>query len=162
MFIHHFHEEDEKKDHTHLWVKPNKLIDTMALQEQFIEFDPSNPLKPLKTIDWNISQVDDWILYGQHYEPYLASKNQVREFHYTKDDFYYHDEDTFENLYIHAFKGSDWALRIQTLTILNDGQIHPADLIANGSIPLNLATNVRAFQEMRSGKVYRNGHKGHD
>ena len=76
MFINHFAEEDERKNHIHLWIKPNTLIDTMDLQKFLIELVPNNPLKPLKCIDFRPSLVDDWILYSQHFEPYLASKNE--------------------------------------------------------------------------------------
>lgn len=37
MFIQHTAEADEKKDHIHLWIKPNTLLDTMDLQEHFLE-----------------------------------------------------------------------------------------------------------------------------
>ena len=33
MYIKHFKEEDETKDHIHLWIKPNTLIDTMDIQD---------------------------------------------------------------------------------------------------------------------------------
>ena len=116
MLIPHFAEADEtKKNHTHLHIKPNTLLDTMELQAYFKEFDPQNPKKPLGCIDFVISDVDHWILYCQHYPPYLASKGESREYTYHKDDFIYKDEDTFEDKYYHAFKGSDWAKRWELL-----------------------------------------------
>ena len=33
MFIQHIAEEDEKKDHIHLLIEPNTLIDTMVIQD---------------------------------------------------------------------------------------------------------------------------------
>ena len=136
MYICHFAESDERKNHIHLWIKPNTLIDTMDLQKFLTELNPENPAKPYKCIDFHQSNVDDWILYCQHFEPYLASKGESREFHYTKDDFIYNDEDTFEDLYNHAFKGSEWAKRNQTLQALAHGTMNPTELILNGTVPL--------------------------
>jgi len=149
MFINHFAEADEKKNHIHLWLKPNTLLDTMDLQNYFKELDPNNPTKPLKCLDFRSSEVDDWVLYNEHYEPYLASKGESREFHYTKDDFIYYDEDNFDDLYNHAHKGSEWAKRNQILTALNDGMVKPTDLILNGTIPLNMASQLNAFKYMQ-------------
>ena len=150
VFIKHKAEVDEKKDHIHLWLKPNTLLDTMDLQNHFKELDPGNPTKPLKCIDFRASSIDDWILYCQHYEPYLASKMESREYHYTKDDFVFYDEDTFDDLYAHAFKGSEWAHRNQILEALSTNQIKPTDLILNGTIPLNMASQLNAFKYMQS------------
>lgn len=164
MFINHFAEADEKKDHIHLWIKPNTLLDTMDLQKHFLELDLKNPTKPLKCIDFRLSQVDDFILYTQHYEPYLASKAESREYHYARDDFVYCDEDSFDDLYNHAFKGSDWAKRFQILQQLRENTIDPAALILNGTMPLNMAANLNAFKYLQShySGLDRGDHKGHE
>lgn len=150
IYIRHHAEEDEKKEHIHLWIKPNTLLDTMSLQEHFKELDMKNPTKPLKCIDFVTSKVDDWILYNQHYKPYLASKGESRKYHYTHDDFHYADEDTFEDLYNHAFKGSEWAKRNQILEALDKGQLNPTRLILNGTVPLNMASQLNAFKYMQT------------
>lgn len=150
IFISHFAEEDQKKNHIHLWVKPNTLLDTMDLQNHFLQFNPADPKKPFKCIDFRASAIDDFILYNQHYKPYLASKGESREYHYTKDDFVYCDEDSFEDLYNHAFKGSEWAKRNQILEQLASGMINPANLILNGTIPLNMASQLNAFRYMQT------------
>lgn len=163
MFINHFAEEDERKNHIHLWIKPNTLLDTMALQQFLIEPNPQDPEKPYKCIDFRPSSVDDWILYSQHYAPYLASKGESREYHYTKDDFIYCDEDTFEDLYNHAFKGSEWAKRNQILQALAEGQINPAELILNGTLPLNMASQLNSFKYLQSHYgLERSGHDSHE
>jgi len=163
MYIRHDAEQDEKKDHFHVWLKPNTLLDTMDLQEFFTELDPNN-VKPLKCIDFRTSQVDDWILYNQHYAPYLASKGESREFFYTREDFKYYDEDTFEHLYNHAFKGSDWARRFQLLEQLRTSSVAPQDLVLNGSVPLNLASQLNALEYMKNhyGTLDRGNHKNHE
>lgn len=166
IFINHFAESDEKKNHIHLWVKPNTLIDTMDLQTFLTEYSPNTPTKPLKCIDFRLSAVDDWILYNQHFAPYLASKGESREFHYTRDDFVYCDEDTFDDLYNHAFKGSEWAKRFQLLQALSENQYSPTDLILNGTLPLNMASQLNAFKYMQThyglDRGGRNNHESED
>lgn len=160
MYINHFAEEDERKDHIHLWMKPNKLLDTMDVQSYLMEIDPNNPTKPLKCNDFRLSKVDDWILYSLHYEPYLAMKGESRKYHYSKDDIIYYDEDTFEDLYNHAFKGSDFAKDDQVRKVLRDPNINKADLIDSGLLPLRMACAVNAYLHM--GHTYRNGRQGHE
>lgn len=164
VFINHFAEEDEKKNHIHLWIQPNRLLDTMDLQKHFMELDPKNPTKPLKCTDFRLSKPDDFILYGQHYEPYLATKMESREYHYTKDDFVYCDEDTFDDMYNHAFRGSEWAKSNQILNTLRDGVLNPVDLIRNGAVPLNMASQLNAFKYMEThyGTLDRNNRKNHE
>lgn len=150
MYIKHKKESDQKKDHIHLWIKPNTLLDTMDLQRHFAELDPQNPMKPIGCIDFRTSEVDDWILYNQHFGPYLATKGQCREFVYTKEDFYYCDEYTFDDRYEHAFKGSEWAQRNQILNALHSGAVKPTDLILSGIVPLNMATQINSFMYMQT------------
>lgn len=165
MAIFHYAEKDETKDHWHLLIKPNTLIDTMDIQDFFKEFDPEYPTKPKKCIDFRITHdIDDWILYSQHYAPYLASKAESREFHYAKSDFIYHDEDNFNDLYLHAFKGSAWAKQYQILEQLNSKQLSPIDLIKNGTVPLNMASQLNAYKYMEKhySTLDRGSHTGHD
>lgn len=164
VFINHFKEQDEKKNHIHLWIRPNTLLDTMTLQDFLKEIDPANPTKPLKCIDFRISDIDEWILYCQHFSPYLASKGESREYHYTKDDFVPYDEDTFDDLYNHAFKGSNWAQRNQILQTLKEGQINPATLVLNGSVPLTLASQLNALKYLQThyGTLDRGEHDNHE
>jgi len=160
-FIKHYPEEDEKKEHIHLWVKPNTLIDTMDLQEKFKELDLKNPTKPLGCIDFRSSNIDDFILYGMHLEAYLLSKLEFRQYHYEKSDFKYCDEDTFNDLYNHALKGSEWAKRNQTTKIIKETWRDPASLIDSGILSLNQAPQLNAYTYMKK-HTYRNGRKGHE
>lgn len=164
ILIEHTAEADEKKDHIHLWIKPNKQIDTMDLQDHFKEIDLDHPDKPLGCIDFRASKIDEWILYCQHYDPYLASKGESREFAYTKDDFVYADEYSFEDYYYHAFKGSEWAKRYQILQQLCDKRISKVDLIKNGTVPLSLAPSLRAFEylEKKQNLLDRGEHADHE
>lgn len=165
LFIHHKAEQDERKDHIHLFITPNTLLDTMDLQNFLKEYDPLDPLKkPLGCIDFRSSKIDDWILYNLHYEPYLAWKCESREFHYTKDDFFVADLDTWDDLYYHAMKGSDFAKKNQLLQMLSDNRITPAELVLNGSVPLNQASQLNAFYYMKAhyGVLDRGNHEPHE
>ena len=148
MYIYHHAEADERKDHIHLYIQPNRLLDTMDLQQFFEERDITNlEAKPLKCIDFRTSKSDDWILYSMHLEAYLAMKGQLREFHYKKTDFRFCDEDTFEDNFAHALRGSEFAQRQQTLEFLQGGT-SPVDLIQSGLVPLSMASSLNALDHL--------------
>ena len=86
MYIRHFAEEDETKDHIHLWIKPNKRLDTMELQDYLKEPDLDKPDKMLGCIDFRTSEVDEWIPYVLHDPRYLRYKHESRKFSYAKED----------------------------------------------------------------------------
>lgn len=162
-FIFHKAEKDESKDHIHLYIEPNKKVDTMDLQEHFREFDPKNPKRPLGVINFQKSKRDEWVLYVEHYPPYLASKFEEREFIYSKDDFITSDMLTFDEYYHHAFYGSEWANRNSMLNALRNAD-NPVELILNGAIPLNLASQVNALIHMTRRMQYLNraGRENHE
>lgn len=155
MFIHHIAEADEAKDHTHLWIKPNKLVDSMAIQDYLREYDPTHPDKPLKCTDFRYSDTDDWILYGMHLEPYLKSKGLERQYHYTPYDFRYHDEDTFNENLNHALKGSSWAERMQLVAQLQLSEFDPVDLVKSGRVPIQMSSAIRAFSQLMYDSQYK-------
>lgn len=165
FFIWHHAESDEKKHHCHVWLCPNKLVDTMVLKDMFRELDPVNPdKKPLGVIDFVSSQIDDAILYDAHYTPYLAFKGESREYQYSFDDFVVSDEDWFEDKVYHALHGSEFAQRSKVLNALADG-VKPAELITSGMVPLQMAGSIRAFMQMRGlsgNELFRNGHDNHE
>lgn len=165
MYIVHLPEEDEKKRHIHLFIKPNTLIDTMDLQNYLTEVDLNNPLKPLKCIDFRFTKdIDDWILYNQHYPPYLATKFESRKYTYDKSDFKFADEDTFDDYYLHAFKGSKFAQNNQILKAIANKDIKPSELINNGTVPLNMASQLSAYMYLEShyNITDRGGRMGHE
>lgn len=162
MYIKHYPEEDETKEHIHLYVQPNCMIDTVKLGLEFVELC-NDPL-PLKCIFWKKSDPDHWILYDQHYADYLASKGESRIYHYSKSDFRYSDQDSFEVLYHHAFYGSDWAINNQILEKLRDDNVSPADLVLSGLVSWTQSSQINALAHMKEkfGTTYRNGRPGHD
>ena len=78
MWILHKKEEDELKDHIHLYLVPNKQLNTLKIRKRFIEIDLNAPDRPLGVIEFKPSNSDDWILYCLHYRPYLESKCESR------------------------------------------------------------------------------------
>lgn len=94
--IGHKPEEDENKAHYHVYVEPAKQLDDNWLQSQFVE--PVAGDKPLKSLPFNKSKFVDWYWYGLHDVAYLASKQQARKYHYSKDDYIVSDVDYFDEL----------------------------------------------------------------
>lgn len=157
MWIKHQAEEDEKKNHIHLHLVPNTRIDTINLQNEFKELGPGND-KPLGITNPRKSNMDEWILYCQHFRPYLITKLEDRKFYYQKSDFHYLDADTFEENYYHAFHSSDWAKQLQINTLLSDPNFCRADLILQGVLPLNQANSLLSLLRLEQvGQTYRNG-----
>lgn len=168
FFINHKPEEDEKKDHIHLWICPNKTLDTMDLQKYLTEFDPEKPDKPRKCINFVVSKVDDAILYFKHDPRYLAMKGETRKYHYLKEDFHYLDEDNFDELYNHAYRSSDFALKNAQIEGIMDNKDNLSKLIETGLVPLGMASNLCAYSNLRYNDAlnqkhtFRNNRKGHD
>lgn len=163
MGIVHQPEEDEKKEHIHLYILPHSQVDTMKLESQFIELVHGEK-KPRKTIFFVKSDPDNWILYNQHFAPYLLSKMESRVYHYQKEDFFYSDEASFDYYYHHAFGASDWAKDNQILANLRDPNYSAADLILSGQVSWYHSTQIQAISNLieRYGSTYRGYHKGHD
>lgn len=163
-FVYHYAEIDETKNHIHLFIQPNTLIDTMDLQDFLREPDPKGNEKMLGCINFVKSNLDEWILYCSHYPAYLASKGQSRQYQYMKEDFQFCDEDTFLHAWNHAFYGSEWAKRNNVLRTLADTDASPAELIFNGSIPLNMASQVNSLWYLRThyGMLDRDGRLNHE
>lgn len=99
IFIEHLPEKDEQgKKHKHLLFVPKKTIETDSLFKELEEFDPKKPLTPLKCIFPRKSDFGNWYYYALHDKQYLASKMQMREFHYTDEDLKFSSEDYFIQL----------------------------------------------------------------
>lgn len=81
-FIRHDAEEDENKDHCHLYLEPAQQVDTIWLKKQFLEPDPAHPDIPLGILPWNKSKFGDWYWYGLHDKAYLMGKGESRKYHY--------------------------------------------------------------------------------
>lgn len=68
-----FHEgEDGDKDHAHVWIQPNRRIDTVQLREEFEEVDPTKD-KPLGCLPFRKTKDDHWLMYVLHDPAYLKA-----------------------------------------------------------------------------------------
>lgn len=135
-WIRHKADADELKDHIHFVLKPSKRVDTTALRLMFNELDSNNPSKPLScTSKWNtVNSLDDWLLYAVHDSSYLASKGQMRNYHYDFNSLCATDEDALR---------ADWNVidrtKFNRLDILMDAvmdNVPFVNLVQNGLIPI--------------------------
>lgn len=84
VLVKHTAEEDEKKDHIHFYVEPNRSVDTELLREKFIELVPGS--KPLGVNKFQKSDFQNWLWYCLHDKAYLFSKGETRKYHYSIED----------------------------------------------------------------------------
>ena len=92
-YIFHQAEENEKKNHIHLYIEPSNRIDTFTLKKQFEEIDViGGNDKPLGVMPFNSSNFKDWYLYSIHDLDYLRSKGLSREYMYNKENVVVSDE----------------------------------------------------------------------
>lgn len=167
-FIQHLPEEDERKAHKHLYVIPACLIDTMMLQSRLQELDINNPdLPPLGSIRFVRSKFADWYLYSLHDRDYLASKNEQRKFHYTKEEFVCSDPDYMSEL-VHTSDFSKYKVFANFRDSVKSG-VSFKELFQNGFIPVQQiiqwkkAYNLMLFGDMDvDEKTFRGGRKGHE
>lgn len=142
----------KEKDHWHVYLEPNKMVDTMALQEDTIECDLTNS-KPLKCISFHPSKSDDWTWYTLHNPWYLQSKCESRQYMYTYDDYIASDEDDLQEHYQRAMHSENIVKDMVYLDMLNKGATM-GDLVYNGLIPLKDSVKADAF-----GRLYHQGEK---
>lgn len=160
-FICHLPDTDDKKEHIHLYVEPNKVIDTEYLTNTYLledadthsllplSFVERNGLKPLKPIAWRSSKFGDWYWYSIHDKGYLKSKMLTRNLYYSDADIVSSDFDTHrylvqENpLSNYAFLGDD-ALRTYVIDCLANG-VSLAHCLAEARIPIGKTNSVISF-----------------
>lgn len=94
-FILHKPERDGKP-HIHLYLEPHGVLDTEAnwFKTYFQEKDPNNE-NPLDVMPWKKSKWQDFYYYSLHDARYLKAKGLKREYHYTREEFQYSNENDF-------------------------------------------------------------------
>lgn len=157
-WIKHEAEEDEKKAHYHLILRPSKRLDTNALQTFFMELVPAQ--KPLKCLPFVISKtIKDWVLYSAHDKAYLIQKGESRKYQYDLSDFKSTDEDLLFEHWREAHSGDDTKLNL-FFKLVDEG-VSFEQIVRMGFIPANAYFMYRdIFQN--TAKTYRNGRPGHD
>lgn len=152
MYIKHKAEDDDLKDHIHLYIKPNKRLDTGELKEMLKEVDLQNPDHPLGVTVFCNSKVDDWILYNMHYKPYLDAKLLDRKYHYKMEDFVVSDDASFHEFFYHAMNESEFMKERKLWKLVTNGNLKASNAVIQGSVPISHATGF-----FYVGKLKRNG-----
>lgn len=162
FFINHKPEDDEagKKYHNHVYIFPSKMLQTDDLKDEFKEFDPKNPEKPLGCISFVFSKFADAYLYFLHDKRYLAMKGQSRKYHYSHDDLITSDDDD-----LLAQARSIDMLSLSPYSDIQDAQRQGftfAEYFRRGTIPLQqVMLYQRAWDLLLSNSTERNGKENH-
>lgn len=134
-YISHFPEEDEKKQHIHLFMIPVNRLDTEELQREFDEVDPNNAL-PIKCLTIKSSKFSDWYLYGKHDQDYLVSNGQSRRYKYTDDDFVVSSQEEFSE-FIHMIDFSKFnGNRVRLVEEYVKEKKSFGELLMSGRVPM--------------------------
>lgn len=157
-WIYHEAEEDEKKPHFHVVVKPNRRLDTEALRKEFRELQMGKS-EPLVVQPFKSSKMVDWILYGVHDVAYLLEKGQTRKFHYSKEDFHTTEPDLFEDDWNEAHQSQNGTLRL--LQEFAAECMDWEDICHH--VPINQFFQYRElYLALLHRQTWRNGRQGHE
>lgn len=158
-FIEHMPEEDEKKNHFHVFMLPAKQVDDVWLQKQFIEPDPQGARKCLLV---EKSKFVDWYWYVLHDARYLASKGQSRKFHYLPEQVFSSEPDYLAELVRNSpLPKND----IDTVYGYLKQGLQPLEIARLMNIPLtrlNYAINAIVSLSRGAGVLDRNGRSNHE
>lgn len=146
-FVYHYAEEDEEgKNHIHLYIEPGRLTDTNQFLQYFEEIDLKNPSKPLGCITCKSSKFGDWCLYAMHNKAYLASKGQARKYTYSLDSFVSSSKAYLNELY-HTIDLSK-INRIESIIQQAQDKKPFRDLVSRGIVPLQFIVQARNVYDM--------------
>lgn len=148
----HTKEEENKKDHWHVYVVPNGRIDTDLFLSNFQELDTNNPLIPLKCMPANSAKFADWYLYVLHDKNYLAFKKMTRKYHYTKEEIITSDNDYLNEL-IDLIDYTKINKQAQILSRLAQGE-KLVSLINTGEISISQITQYIRYLELLDKEDY--------
>ncbi len=161
-FIHHNAEQDEKKEHKHLYIIPQKMVDTQRIEKALQEIDINDlTAKPLGAIFPQSSKFDDWYLYGLHDRKYLALKGQKRKYSYNDSAFIVSCQDTFielKNLIDYSAIN-----RMSVIFEKAENGESLASIIKTSNIPLQLIGQVKQLYYIinESFEVFRGNRRTH-
>ena len=132
-YIFHLKEEEEKKDHFHVFILPSRVLDTDVLKPMFTQVVPGE--QPIKVARISPSKWYDWYWYGLHDPRYLQQKCLDGRLHiYSKDDFKYNNEDLFTDLVLTTPKPKNPCDNLREAVVRKV----PFDyLLDSGMIPIN-------------------------
>ncbi len=160
VWITHAPEEDELKEHKHIYFRPASSIDTARIKLFLEEPDPKMPDKPLGCTIFKSSRFDDWYLYAIHDKAYLASKGQTRKYHYVLEQFSCSDWDFFREE-INCIDRSKF-VGIQRLVDAVDDGLSFNYMVRMGMVPVQLISQYKqAYDAICSTAVNRAGRETH-
>ena len=159
-FVKHRPEDDEKKEHIHVYLVPKTKMDTEYITEELVEFDKKHPDLPLKCMPCKSSKFADWYMYNLHDSNYLLSKGQSRKYHYLKEDFVVSDETYFLDE-IYSIDRSKFCGSQRIKEAVQNGCSFE-DLVFNGQIPVQLINQYKFFYDVLQYRgTFRNGRETH-
>ena len=165
--IYHKPEADEKgKYHFHVYIEPARLLQTMDLEEEFVEFVPGEKL-PRKVRPFHLSKVEDAFLYWLHDERYLAIKGESRQYHYSIDEMLTSDNDELDEVSRLANKwfAEQYGKVDYVREKISEGLTNEEIVVALG-MPVQYTLGAIAFVENIRKAMYqglsRNGHSNHE
>lgn len=135
MWVKHDPEEEEKKEHYHVFIKPARLLQTVDLERESEELDIHNLDKPLKMISFRVSKESDWLLYSIHDPSYLAEKGLEKQFVYSFEDINSTCEDTLRDIISHCNDERNSKIEYRLIQLINKGLTWD-EIILSGFIPL--------------------------
>jgi len=158
-FIHHFPETDERKEHKHVFIMPNGLINTDNLLDVLQEFEAVDK-PPLGCMPFRSSKWGDWYLYSIHDTAYLATKSQARKYHYTEKDIVSSDTDYLLDL-IHTIDFAKYRKTADFVTRIEQG-VPFLEMVKSGQIPAPQFNQWLALYEyIQNRGLERNGNATH-
>lgn len=153
MWIFHKAEQDEKKDHCHVFLKPAKLIQTMDLENDSIEIDPNNLDKPFKMVSFRVSKESDWLLYSIHDKAYLLEKGLSRSYHYSFDDVITTCSDTLIDIISHLADERKGRLEYRIIECVQMGMSW-TQIVKSGIIPIRSMSNALIFYKSVTDQIH--------
>lgn len=166
-YIYHFGELNEdgtrEKDHFHVYIFPATALDPRQLRQEFVEFLPTEPLpRGFMPIRPNTSW-QDWYLYNLHDIPYLSSKGQSREYHYSDTDMIRSD-DTFYWDSVHHIDRTKINPLGDVVRAAQSGMSFSEYITLNHLSLLQVRSAQFVFQQIQGGEpnLYRAGRPDHE
>lgn len=158
-WIEHKPEEDEKKSHFHVLIKPNKRLDTSALRNVFVEVVAGED-KPRGVLPFQTSKTADWLQYAIHDIGYLIQKGQDRRWHYDRADVQSTDPENLEEDWRGLVGGAN-ALVPRLEAMAKAGQSWK-EVLSSNFLPVNqLFQYKEIFFAFKDPKTARGGHYDH-
>lgn len=174
MWIKHQPDEDNKKEHYHVYIKPSKVVQTTFFEEDSKELDPAfqeyewddnltdeenirlcekNESKRFfKMIAFRSSKEGDWLLYGIHDKAYLQEKGLKRNIHYAFDDIESTCSETLQDIISHMSDERKGRLEYRIIECVNLG-MGWRQIVRSGIIPLRQMVGAKHFYSAITGQV---------